>query len=322
MGHITPLIAIINHFKDKHNFIYFGLKGGMEEEVCKREKIQFHPLVLKPFNRKNILSNIKTFYLILKERKNIIKSFKDKPNVIISTGGFVSIPLLFSFKKCKKILLESNSTMGLANKLILNICDHLAVNFPTINNKKTVHIGNPIKLFKSNFDDYFFYLNKELILFIGGSNGAFEIVKAAYDFNLKYPDVYLMVITGEHYFETFKFNDKVKVYKRINNVSGIFEKFKLIVSRSGAATITELLLAKSLFVLIPSHNVTGNHQVLNAKYLDDLGICEVVYDIKDGSYLDTIYFLYKNDKLSSKYFINREKLISLNTFEKLEKLFE
>ena len=63
MGHISPLIGIIISLKDEYDFIYFGLNGSMEEEICRQYQIPFHGMNLIPFNRKNIFINFKTFYL-------------------------------------------------------------------------------------------------------------------------------------------------------------------------------------------------------------------------------------------------------------------
>ena len=119
MGHISPLLGIILELKDKYDFIYFGLENSMEEDICKKYNITFHKMNLKPFFRKNILKNIETFYLIFKERKRIISQYKTyNVKAIVSSGGFVSIPLILTFKRKNKILLESNSELGLANKFL------------------------------------------------------------------------------------------------------------------------------------------------------------------------------------------------------------
>ena len=321
MGHISPLLGIILELKDEYNFIYFGLEGSMEEEVCKKYNIEFHKMKLKPFYRKNIFKNILTFYLILKEIKIIRKMYKNYDiKSIISSGGFVSIPLILSFKNCKKILLESNTTIGLANKLLANYVSYIGTQFPTIKHKKCILTGNPIRVFESKFDHPFFYLNEPVILFVGGSNGAFEIVKVAYEFNNLYPNIKLFVITGEHYYDTFTFNNNVRKFKRIEELSSILHKFKLVISRAGGATITELLLANVVFILIPSNNVVGNHQVLNANYLKSIGACEVISDISDLKYLSIIYDLIFNQQRRNNLLLKQKDLAIKDSVKRIKNL--
>lgn len=291
MGHISPLIGIILSLKNKYKFIYFGLKDSMEEEVCRKYNIDFYRMDLKPFYRKNIFKNIKTFYLILKEKKNINKKFK-KYNLkaIISSGGFVSIPLVLGLKSKNKILLESNSSLGLANKFLSFFVKYIGVQFDSINHKKAVLIGNPIFIEKPVFDHQYFYYDEPLILFVGGSNGAYEIVQLASEFNNKYPNIKIFVITGDRYFETFKFGENAVVLKKIYKLSSVLNKFKLVISRAGASTITELLQSNIDFILFPSKNVSGNHQYKNAKYLYDKKICGLIDEIN----ADTIDNIYNN----------------------------
>ena len=323
MGHISPLLSIILALKDKYHFVYFGLSGSMEEEVCKNYDIMFFPLKILPFDRKNILNNFKTFYLMYKETKRIKQNYKKVENkAIISTGGFVSIPLFMALKSKRKILLESNTTLGLANRFLSSKATYIGVNFDTIKSKKKVVVGNPIKIRTSDFDHPFFYYNDPLILFVGGSNGAFEIVKVAYEFNKKYPDLKIFVITGKRYYQTFTFNENARVFEKIDNLSSIFHKFKLVVSRAGAATITELLLSNSIFILVPSNNVSGNHQVLNAKFLEENGVCEVIYDISDMNYLSLIHDLLYNTNSHEKYRNNIKKILVKDSLKKVINLIE
>lgn len=320
MGHISPLLGIILALNEDYNFIYFGLKDSMEEDVCIRYNINFHPIKVIPFNRKNILLNFKTIYLILKEKKNIKKRYKNyNVKCIITSGGFVSIPLVLSFKKINKILLESNTTLGLANRFLLRYVNHLGVQFNSIKHKKSISVGNPIKIFDSNFDHQYFYQKEKPILFVGGSIGAKDIISCAFEFNKKYPLINLIVITGNKYNCDYEFNSNVKLYKSIKELSGILNKFSVVVSRAGGSTITELLLSNTPFVLFPSKNVSANHQELNAIYLYKFGACEIIRDNSNES-IDKIYQL-KNDLNKRKLMLeNQEKLKIDDSIERIKKL--
>lgn len=317
MGHISPLLGIILSMKNEYDFIYFGLEQSMEEEICKRYNISFYPMKLLPFYRKNWIKNIKTIYYIIKEKNKIKHKFNNYDiKVVISSGGYVSIPLLLGIKRSKKILLESNTTLGLSNKLLSLFADKIGVQFDTIKQKKSVLVGNPILIEKSDFDHPWFYKKEELILFVGGSNGAKEIVTLAYKFNLKYPNIKLFVITGERYYDLYDFNQNVVKYKKIFRLSSILNKFSLVISRAGASTITELLLSNSKFVLCPSKNVTGNHQYKNAKYLTDLGLCVMISDESSDENVNYIYnYLSKNTLKTSS-----SMIVIKDSIERIKKL--
>jgi UDP-N-acetylglucosamine--N-acetylmuramyl-(pentapeptide) pyrophosphoryl-undecaprenol N-acetylglucosamine transferase len=207
-------------------------------------------------------------------------------------------------------LLESNTTLGLANKFLANFVDYVGVQFNSIRHKKSILVGNPIKIYKPNFDHPWFYKGEKVILFVGGSNGAFDIVKMSYEFNLKYPGVKIIVITGNHYYNTFVFNKNAAVFKKIFELSSVLNKFDLVVSRAGASTITELLLSNTPFILVPSPNVSGNHQVYNAKYLEEQGVREVIYDI---NFEQNIAFIYKVlfDKNKLENMKNNQRIIQI-----------
>ena len=317
MGHISPLLGIILSLKDKYKFIYFGLENSREEDICKKYDIEFHKMKLLPLYRKNIFKNFKTLYYINKEKKVIGKLYKNhNVKAIISSGGYVSVPLVLAIKKTKKILLESNTSLGVSNKFLSFFVNHIGVQFDTINHKKSILVGNPIIIEKSEFDHPFFYYNEPVILFVGGSNGALEIVELAHKFNQTYPNIKLFVITGEKYYDSFEFNKNVVIYKSIFKLSSILNKFSLIISRAGAATITELLLSESKFILYPSKNVTGNHQMKNAMYLYNMNICGFINDENIDLKVKYIYEFHINNSKGNM----DSKVLITDSVERIKKL--
>ena len=323
MGHITPLLSIYKRLYKEYEIVYFGLSNSMEEKECERLGITFFKLKCLPFYRKNLFKNFKTIYYIIKDIKTIKEKYKNcSIKAIFSSGGFVSIPLTLSFrnnKKIKKILIEPNIVIGLANKFLLRYVNYICVAFPTFKGKKFRLTGNPIEIEVSKFDHPSFYVKKEMILFLGGSNGALEIVKLAYDFNQKNPSIPIFVITGERYYDTYVFNENAYVFKKISSISSIFEKFKIIVSRSGASTITEIIKTNSCAIFLPSKNVSANHQYKNAKYLVDRGCAIMIDDYTETSYQE-VTTVYQNDVLITKIKNTISELNFKNSVEEVIKL--
>lgn len=270
MGHITPLITIYRLLQNDFSFIYLGLKNSMEEAVCQKNNIPFIPLDLLPFYRKKLHRNILTFSKIFEAQKKLKNELKSaKIHAILSSGGFVSIPAILAYKnaKCKKILFEANAVMGLANKYLSKYVDYVITQFPL--NKKYLCLGYPVLIPEASFDSPFFYQNRPLVMFVGGSNGALDIVKYAYQFHLDYPLINCIVLTGEHYYDLYDFNFNARKYRKIDNLAGVFTKIDVVVSRSGGATIAELLMTRSKAVLVPSRILSNDHQYKNAIALKD-----------------------------------------------------
>ena len=270
MGHITPLIAIYESLKEKYDFLYIGLKNSMEEEVCKRKQIPFMGLELFPFYRRKIYRNFKTLKHIMMEKKKIINNIKkDDIKAVFTSGGFVSIPVILAFKnsRFKKYLLEANAVMGLANNYLKRYVDEVITQFPI--KASFLNYGYPVYINKSTFDCHFFYQSKPLILVLGGSNGALELVKYAYKLHIDFPQFNFLILTGRYYLKLYEFNANALVYEKINDVAGIFKHCDLIISRAGGATIAEIIETNSKAILIPSRNVTNDHQYKNAHYLNE-----------------------------------------------------
>ena len=300
MGHVTPLIAIYEHYKNRFSFLYFGLKDSMEERECRKQNIPFFALDLLPFYRKNLLKNYHTFKKINKEKKRISEKLKTaKIRAIFTSGGFVSIPVVLASRtfKCKKILFEANAVMGLANKWLSLYVDMVITQFDI--NSKYFNLGYPIlNNQKPSLDLPFFYQKKPLLLFVGGSNGALEIVKFAYQFHLDNPHINCVILTGNRYYDLYDLNNNAIKFKRIENVSSIFKYFNVIVSRSGGATISELFSIGSKAVLIPSRNVVGDHQYHNAINLKEYQNFKVALDYEEMK--NAITDLLSNDKKTIK----------------------
>ena len=112
-----------------------------------------------------------------------------------------------------------------------------------------------------------------------------------------------------------------KFYKKINDISSIFKYFKIIVSRSGASTITEIILTNSASILLPSYNVTANHQYKNAFYLKEKNACILMENYQKDSYLE-VYDLYINNVLVEKIKDNLKSIKINNSIDNVIRLIK
>lgn len=297
-GHINPGIAIAQEIKKNKpdaNIIFIGTLYGLEKELVPKAGFNIEFIRAKGLGG-NILKKIKALgsnFMGITDTYKILKRIK--PTMVIGTGGYVCAPVLFTAKKLLKIpvfIHESNAIAGKTNKLIGGFADGVAVGFDkakeSFKSKNIVVTGNPIKseianLKKVNGD------KKEILIF-GGSQGARVINNAVIELiaefngNLPYNITYA---TGKNQYEGvleeltnrgIKIDTSIKILPYIDNMEEALSKAHLVVSRSGALTISELCVAGIPAILIPLSTAAENHQEYNAKIMESVGGAKIILD--------------------------------------------
>ena len=291
-GHIYPAIAIANEIKMRYpdaNFLFVGAKDKMEMEKVPQAGYEIKGLWISGIQRKLTFSNLIfpfKFISSLWKASNIIRNFK--PDVAIGTGGFASGPTLImaSRKGVSTLIQEQNSFPGITNKLLgkraQKICvayDNLERFFPV---DKIIKTGNPVRQDLLNIYNKvdegkaFLKLEKKqkTILVLGGSLGARKInqlIENNLDFFQK-QEVQIIWQCGNFYFEEYKKYDDlehVQVHQFINKMDLAYAASDIIISRSGASSVSELCIVGKPVIFIPSPNVAEDHQTKNAKAIAD-----------------------------------------------------
>ncbi len=293
-GHVTPNIALIPHLRKHFNEIcYIGSENGIENNLIKDIKdIKFYPITTVKFIRGFTLKNLLIPFKLIKginDAKKILKTIK--PTVIFSKGGFVAVPVVIAAKQLKIPIIahESDSTMGLANKIIYKYCNKMCFSFNNFDNKykkKGLHTGSPIRdeLFnpcKNNpYNNLEFNKTHKTILVTGGSLGASAINNVIFN-NIEEltKEFNILHIVGKNNLNKQLIN-KYKNYKQIEyckDMQNAFDIADIVISRAGSNTIFELLALKKLFILVPlpKGNSRGD-QIDNANIFKSLGYCEVI----------------------------------------------
>ena len=287
LGHVMPNLYLMEELKNDYNCFYIG-GAGVEKEKVKKVTKNYHEIPTVKLVRGKIWKNLKIPFVLfsaIQQAKKILKEMK--PNVVFSKGGYVALPVCVAAKMLKIPIIahESDSSFGLANKLILKLCNTMCVNFKSLESKdkKIVYTG---PIFSKEFDNAktnSLNLNldksKRTILIVGGSLGSqninaniFAILKDLLkDFNIIH-------ITG-------KGNQKIKSYDNYNSFEMVEDIVKLyniadfVIGRSGAGVTAECFYKQLPMLLIPLQNkATRGDQVLNAKYYQNLGVAEIVYE--------------------------------------------
>ena len=292
-GHIFPAISIANALRKidaETEILFVGAEGRMEMEKIPAAGYRIIGLPVAGLYRSLTFKNFSVLIKLIKslrKAKKVIKEFG--PNVVVGVGGYASGPVLRQAGRMgiPTLIQEQNSYAGVTNKLLAKrastICvayDGMEKYFPS---GKIIKTGNPVR---QNFDNLkilqdealtYFNLKKEfpVILVLGGSLGAGSINTSLSDnINvLRDSDCQWLWQTGKYYFENVKalvslsFSENISVHGFINRMDYAYAAADLIISRSGAGTISELCLVGKPVILIPSPNVAEDHQTRNAKAL-------------------------------------------------------
>lgn len=299
-GHIYPAIAMCQKLEkeiEDIEILYVGIKGKPEERIVKKYGYQFRPIEAMGLPRKiskRLFKSLITNYKGFKEAKKIIKGFK--PDLVIGTGGYVCAPVLYqaSRKNIKTLIHESNSFPGITTRFLSNKVDLVCISFEEakkhLKNQKNIHItGNPVR---SNFNTD--YTEKDLeklgikkdrpvVFSFGGSNGSKALNKAIKEMSeMMDGKFYLLHQTGSVYYDDFlentKENEYIKVFSYIDNIDLFYGVSDLVISSSGAMSLSEISSLKKASILIPKAYTTENHQEYNARTYLDKGASSMILE--------------------------------------------
>ncbi|MGB2086025.1 MAG: undecaprenyldiphospho-muramoylpentapeptide beta-N-acetylglucosaminyltransferase [Flavobacteriaceae bacterium] len=290
-GHIYPAIAIANALKkaDPNALIVFvGARGKMEMEKVPQAGYKIHGLWISGIQRKqpwrNLLFPLK---LIISCIQAFVIWWRYRPDILVGTGGFASGPMLFigNLLGSKTFLQEQNSYAGLTNKLLSKKANGIAVAYDKMERyfpKDKIHFtGNPVRSSLLRVDQHkasaveHFGLDpaKKTVVVLGGSLGAKtinELIASRLSYFQKY-DLQLLWQTGRLYYTQYQSlqSKAVVIYPFIKEMEYLYSVANFIISRAGAASISELCVVGKPVILIPSPNVAENHQYHNARALEE-----------------------------------------------------
>ncbi len=286
-GHINPALSIIDKIKEKDSnseFLYIGTTDRMEKDIIPKKNIPYIGIEISGLRRKLTLKNISSITKFLKSIKICKREIKKfNPDIVIGTGGYVTAPVIYAAKKCgyKTLVHEQNSVLGLSNKILLKYTDTLCTSFENmkINNVNCVYTGNPCsesaKIKKPfNKKDFGLSENKKLVLIVMGSLGSSSISKILEECLDKFDsNIYeVVIVTGKSLYDDYvglKKSKNVFIFPYIDDLVRLIKISDLLVTRSGATTLCELIATNTPAILIPSPYVTENHQYKNALTLKE-----------------------------------------------------
>ena len=277
-GHIYPALSIISSMNEKDEILYIGTSNRMEKDIVPSKNIKFIGIDIEGFNRKHIFKNIVVLYKYIKAYFKIKKIIKDfKADKVIGCGGYITLPVLKAAQSLKidTYIHEQNSIVGLSNRLVEKKCKKIFISFEDsrkyFKNKNVYLTGNPCsenaRNIKSISKKELGFDEKELILIVMGSLGSDTISDKLVQLTEKFKNMpyNFLIISGKNYINKFQNNYKnIKVLEYIDNLAGVMKSVDLMITRSGATTLSEISSLDVLSILVPSPYVTNNHQEKNA----------------------------------------------------------
>ena len=311
-GHVTPNLALLPYLKEAgYKVYYLGSKNGIEKKLIADYEIPYFGIstgkLRRYFDVKNFTDPFRVIHGYWEARK-ILKNIK--PDVVFSKGGFVSVPVVRAARSLHIpcIIHESDMTPGLANKLCFSSASKICCNFPETLSKlpkgKAVLSGTPIRdeIFTGDREKGLalcgFTPDLPVIMIMGGSQGALavnEAVRAHLDELLQ--DFQIIHLCGAGKLDE-SLQDR-KGYKQFEYVKEdlrhLFAATDLIISRSGANAICEILALKIPNILVPLAVGSRGDQVLNAESFVSQGFSVLVpTDELNARIVDTVHQVYKD----------------------------
>ena len=302
-GHINPAIGVAGRIRElmpETEILFVGAEGNMETELVPREGYQLETVRIDGFQRslkpKMLLRNARTGYWLLESMARSRKLLREfQPDVAVGTGGYVCYPVLKTAAQLgiPTAVHESNAVPGLTTRLLEKRVDRIMVGLEESRSAyrepdKVLLTGTPVRVaFRGAERDR---ARRELglpgdvpiVLAAFGSLGARymnDIMEEIIRLMGESPEFRLIYATGKRYFESVRISLErdgirsplVDVREYIYDMPKVMAAADVIISRSGASTLSELTYLGKPSIMVPSPNVVNHHQEKNAKVLADAG---------------------------------------------------
>lgn len=313
-GHVTPNIALLPELKSRGCVIhYIGSRNGIEKQLIEKEGIAYHSINTGKLRRYFDLKNLTDMFRVADGFRQAFSILgKLKPDLVFSKGGFVACPVVWAawFRRIPVVIHESDMTPGLTNKLSMPFSQKVCYTFPEsdrhIPKEKAVLTGIPIRdsLLQGDRNQGWklcsFDAKKPVVLVIGGSQGSETINNAIRSVLHELLQNYQVChICGKNNVKG-EFNG-IGGYKQFEYVNEelphLFAIADIVVSRSGATAIFEILALRKPSLLIPLSKASSRgDQLLNAESFKRQGYSHILLEEElDGKTLcKSINEVYKN----------------------------
>ena len=276
-GHVTACLALIDRLKnDFDRFVYIGSHRGMERELVKAyPHVVYYAIDCIKLRRSLSPKNLAIPFVLARgtrQARRILRA--EKPDVIFSKGGYVSLPVVRAAGRIPVVLHESDRTMGLANRLARRKATILLSSFPL---KSCTRTGSPLRpsLYRGSAAAARarFGLTKPVLLVTGGSLGAARLnacVRNALPVLTRSYDV--VHLTGKGKRDPNVIAPGYVQIEYEQDPADLFACADLVITRGGANTLFELAALKKPMLVVPLGTASRGDQIENATYFVSHGL--------------------------------------------------
>lgn len=355
-GHVNPAIAmakIVLKNEPNSKFLFIGTENGIENNLVNNAGFDIRHIstgkIIRSFTFKNLKAVVDTYRGIGQARK-IIMEFK--PDLVIGTGGYICGPVMLAAKKLNipYILHESNAFPGVSVKLLAKNAKCVMIGFKEAKERlkrkdNVLYTGTPAKFDVQSFDSLdkeackrklgLNSINKKIVLVTCGSQGAKSINETVLKMVDENPSekYFVVLVTGKNSYDEMltnlkniekkhgiSLNEYIRIEKFIFNMDEMYKASDMCVTRAGAMTVTELAITAKPAILIPLPSAAENHQLYNAKVLENAGAGKIIEqkNLNENILNSTILEMISNDSIAQMS-NNARKLVINGVDEKIYK---
>ena len=313
-GHIFPALSIAGKLKEVNpstDILFVGAEGRMEMEKVPAAGYEIVGLPISGLKRSLSLSNFAVIYKVIKSvsmAKKVLCEFN--PDIVIGVGGYASAPLLWAAGRLgiPTLIQEQNGFAGLTNKIVGKKAKRICVAYENMERffpaDRIVLTGNPIRkeivpctedMKQEAMSFYGLDPQKKHIFVVGGSLGSRTLNEAMKkwiaDGCPEGENVEVIWQCGKYYkqqIDEFMLGVSapgIRHYDFIQRMDLAYAAADVVISRSGASSVSELCAAHKAVIFVPSPNVTEDHQTHNAMALVNRYAAMIVKDAEAGDKL-------------------------------------
>lgn len=313
-GHIYPALAIGDKFREEDpdcEIIYIACGEPLEREIIPAHGYRLYEVEATGLDRSDPVKFYNTVKRTMKGRDESLRILREfRPDAVISTGSFVSVPVVLAAKKLKVpvYIHEQNGYPGVSNKLAARFARNVFLGFESArrhfgSKNNIVYSGNPVRAEfcgrdrDADRDALGIFQNDLVIMVFGGSLGSATTNAIGEAVARKYADKegYTVIWgTGNEYYDEISERleeegfapDNVRISAYISDMPQTVSASDIVISRSGALSTAETTMVGRAAIFIPSPNVTADHQYYNAKAVEDAGGALIIRE--DGDTADKV----------------------------------
>jgi UDP-N-acetylglucosamine--N-acetylmuramyl-(pentapeptide) pyrophosphoryl-undecaprenol N-acetylglucosamine transferase len=284
-GHVVPALAVAGELRARGAHVEFAGGERIEAQLVPEAGYVLHRYPISGFPRRPTPQLVSAMWRAGRAPFRCRRIIREvQPDVVFGAGGYASGPVLAAARTAgvPSALLEVDAYMGLANRMAAPLVDRVFLSFP-IEGRRPPHYvvtGRPLPPMSDGAHDTALRASRPMVLVFGGSLGARTLNEAASGaWSTEDPGFDVVHITGRREHDRYRDagNEWYHVLEFTPHLRSYLEQADVVVARAGGS-VFEIAAAGKPAILVPSPNVTADHQTKNAEHFALGGAAVMVPD--------------------------------------------